>query len=170
MCSVSLSGRYELLKHFRLQHRHMQRYPCPHTNCPCTFKTWNALHIHLSRVHPKQTTQELQELSTFSCYLCTCSNLPTEKDYFSHVNTNLKSNETVTCMFGGCSFQTNIYRTFHSHKNKKHNPHTLKDFSPDIVKITRVHKNPLIILRKIQVINITLQLKQKINVQIVMWM
>lgn len=108
-CSLSLSGRYDLLKHFRLQHRHMQRYPCPHINCPCTFKTWNALYIHLSRVHPKQNTQELQELSTYICHLCTCSDLPTEKDYFSHIGTHLKSNETVPCMFGGCHFQTNLY-------------------------------------------------------------
>ena len=49
-CNVSQSGRFELLKHITLQRRRWQRYPCPHTKCPCTFKTWNALHIHLSRV------------------------------------------------------------------------------------------------------------------------
>ncbi|KAK0131528.1 putative nuclease HARBI1 [Merluccius polli] len=36
-------------------------------------------------------------------------------------------------MFGGCSFQTNVYGTFHSHKNWKHNRHTLKDFKPGVV-------------------------------------
>lgn len=68
-CNVSRSSRLELLKHIRLQHRHWQHYPCPHTICPCTFKTWKAVHIHLSRVHPKQNSQELLELSTFSCHL-----------------------------------------------------------------------------------------------------
>lgn len=100
-CNVSLSSRLELLKHIRLQHRHRQRYPCPHTTCPCTFKTWNAVHIHLSRVHPQQKSQELLELSTFSCHLCTCNDLPTEKDYFVHIGTHLRSNETVACMFEG---------------------------------------------------------------------
>ena len=136
-CDVSLSSRFELLKHIRLQHRHRQRYPCPHTKCPCSFKTWNALHIHLSRVHPKQNCQELLELSTFS-HLCTCIDLPTENDYFVHIGTHLRSNETVACMFGGCSFQTNVYGTFHSHKNRKHNPHILKDFKPGVVTTTGV--------------------------------
>lgn len=137
-CNVSLSSRLELLKHIRLQHRHRQRYPCPHTTCPCTFKTWNAVHIHLSRVHPQQKSQELLELSTFSCHLCTCNDLPTEKDYFVHIGTHLRSNETVACMFEGCSFQTNVYATFHSHKNRKHNPHTLKDFKLGVITITGV--------------------------------
>ncbi|XP_034096114.1 uncharacterized protein LOC117562389 isoform X1 [Gymnodraco acuticeps] len=137
-CSESLSGRYELLKHFRLQHRHRQRYPCPHTNCPCTFKTWNALHIHLNRAHPKQNSQEQLELSIFSCHLCTSSDLPTERDYFVHIGTHFKSHETVPCMFVGCSFETNIYATFHSHKNRKHKPHTLKDFKPGVVRTTLV--------------------------------
>lgn len=41
-------------------------------------------------------------------------------------------------MFGGCSFQTNVYGTFHSHKNRKNNPHTLKDFKPGVVITTGV--------------------------------
>lgn len=133
MCTVSLPSRYELLKHCRLQHRNVQRYSCPHTSCPCNFKTWNSLHIHLSRVHPKQSTQDQQQLVIYSCNLCQCSDLPTERGYFLHIGTHLKSNETVTCMFEGCHFKTNIYGTFHSHKNRKHNPHTLKDFKLGVV-------------------------------------
>lgn len=52
-CNVSPPAKFELLKHFRLQHCHRQHYPCPHTNCQCTFKTWNALHI---QVHTKQNS------------------------------------------------------------------------------------------------------------------
>jgi len=137
-CNLSVSGRPELLKHFRIQHYLRQRYPCPHTNCPCNFKTWNALRIHLSRVHPIPRSQEIQEWSTFSCHLCACSRLPTEREYFVHIGTHLKNNETVGCMFESCTFQTNIYGTFHSHKNRKHNPHTLKDFKPGIVTNTQV--------------------------------
>ena len=39
-------------------------------------------------------------------------------------------------MFEGCMFQTNIYGTFNSHKNRKHNPHALKDFKAGVVKHT----------------------------------
>lgn len=44
-----LSSRYELLKHFRLHHRNYeqrQQYPWINIHCPCTFKSWNTLHIH----------------------------------------------------------------------------------------------------------------------------
>ncbi|XP_054871620.1 uncharacterized protein LOC129350115 [Amphiprion ocellaris] len=44
-------------------------------------------------------------------------------------------------MFEGCCFQTNIYGTFHSHKNRKHNPHTLKDFKPGVVTTTQVSQD-----------------------------
>ncbi|KAL2095439.1 hypothetical protein ACEWY4_010158 [Coilia grayii] len=136
-CNISVATRFELLKHIRLEHNHRQRYACIHTDCPCSFKTWNALHIHLSRFHHKDNFQESSELSTFTCHLCACCDLHTERDYFVHIGTHLRSNETVTCMFSDCSFQTNIYATFHSHKNRKHNPHTLKDFKPGIVRTTQ---------------------------------
>lgn len=36
-------------------------------------------------------------------------------------------------MFKGCAFKTTIYNTFHTHKNRKHNPHTLNDFKAEVV-------------------------------------
>lgn len=48
----------------------------------------------------------------------------------------LRQYENVTCMFEGCAFQTKIYGTFKSHKNRKHTPHRLSDFKAGIVKIT----------------------------------
>lgn len=145
-CNISLSGRFWLLKHIRLQYCHRQHYPCPHTKCPCTFKTWNALHIHLSRVHSKQNSQELLELAMFSCHLCTCSDLLTQKDYFVQIGTHLKSHETVACMFGCCSSQTNMYGTFHSHKHRKHNQYTLKDFKPGVVRTIGVSQESVNLL------------------------
>ncbi|XP_070410106.1 uncharacterized protein [Nothobranchius furzeri] len=132
-CSVYCPNRYELLKHLRLQHRHRQSYSCPHLNCPCSFKTLNALQIHLSRVHPKQACQEILELESFSCAQCSCKSLSNERDFFMHVGLHLKSHEIVTCMFRNCTFKTNIYGTFHSHKNRKHTPHTISDLKPGIV-------------------------------------
>lgn len=139
-CNIILATRFELLKHVRLEHSHRQRYSCIHTDCPCSFKTWNALQIHLSRFHHKDNFQESSELSTFSCHLCSCSDIHSERDYFVHIGTHLRGNETVSCMFSDCSFQTNIYGTFHSHKNHKHNPHTLKDFKPGVIRTTQYSK------------------------------
>jgi hypothetical protein len=39
-------------------------------------------------------------------------------------------------MFVGCTFQTNIYGTFMSHKRSRHTPHNLTDFIPGIVLTT----------------------------------
>lgn len=117
-------------------HRHFgrnHRYPCTYISCPCKFKTWNALLLHLSRVHPTQTSQKQTQFSVFSCKLCACNDLATERDYFIHINAHLKNNETVHCMFSGCSFQTNINGTWKSHKNRKHTPYTLEYFKSGVV-------------------------------------
>lgn len=36
----------------------------------------------------------------------------------------------------GCTYQSNIYGTFNSHKNLKHNPHSLKDFKAGVDKVS----------------------------------
>lgn len=117
-----------------MKHPHFgrsSRFPCTYQNCPCTFKSWNALIVHQSKIHSTGVTHK--EKGIFSCHLCACSNLTSERDYFSHINAHLKRNETVTCMFLGCDFKTNIYCTFKSHKNRKHCHHTLADFKPKVV-------------------------------------
>lgn len=128
--------RKELLKHIRLIHNNRLRYACLYSNCPCNFKTMNALHIHLSRVHPK--TERQKHLTTFSCPLCACAGLSTERDFFSHLGNHFKSHETVACVFRDCHYKTNIHGTYHSHRNRKHKPHTLNDFKPGIVTTTEV--------------------------------
>lgn len=45
-------------------------------------------------------------------------------------------------MFEGCTYQSNIYGTFNSHKNRKHNPHSLKDFKAGVVKISVQSASP----------------------------
>lgn len=55
-----------------------------------------------------------------------------------HTLAFIQNNETVTCMCGGCSIQTNIHGTFYSHKKQKHKPCTLKDFKSGVVQITQV--------------------------------
>lgn len=136
ICGITVSARSKLLKHHRLQHRHYgrsQRYSCTYSDCPCSFKTWNALLIHLSRNHASRSGVNDKRRSTFSCHLCACSNLASEREYFVHINSHLKRNETVHCMFSGCNFQSNVYGTFKSHKNRKHSPHALNDFKFGVV-------------------------------------
>lgn len=89
----------------------------------------------------KQDSQKPLELTTFSCSLCACSSLSTEREFFSHLGIHFKSHETVTCVFRDCNYKTNIYGTFHSHKNRKHNPYTLNDFKPGIVTTTGVSQD-----------------------------
>lgn len=92
-------------------------------------------------MHSTQAGVTQKELSTFSCHVCKCKNLSNEREYFVHINTHLRRNEIVSCMFVGCSFQTCIYGTFKSHKSRIHTPHTLTDFVPGIV-TTRTLSSP----------------------------
>ena len=137
LCDISpVSSRYEILKHYKLKHghySHRHRHHCVYTRCSCTFKSYSKLLSHIYRTHSTEASPKSVEQCSFSCKLCACHELLNERDYFSHINEHLRSHETVTCMFEGCMFQTNIYSTFHSHKNRKHTPHTLNDFKSDIL-------------------------------------
>lgn len=146
-CSSKTSTRCQLLKHYRLNHPHYGRrqpYPCPYTICPCTFKSWNALRSHLCRVHNRDSSQQASSLASFTCQICAFPELANEKEYFSHIYVHLKAHETITCMFRGCTFKTNISGTFKSHKNRKHAPFSCSDFKPGIVIITGSPEIPLL--------------------------
>lgn len=131
-CTLSLSSRSELLSHYKLKHPQYgstARFPCTHPNCPCTFKTWNALKIHQSRIHSSTAKQT----AIFSCHHCTCSGFLSQKDFFAHIYGHLQSKERVTCMFLGCDFATNLYGNFRSHKSRKHRQYKLEYFKPGII-------------------------------------
>ncbi|KAJ0003222.1 hypothetical protein NQD34_008320 [Periophthalmus magnuspinnatus] len=147
LCQKVVSTRTRLFRHYKLVHVSRPLYPCIYLDCPCTFKTFKTLYSHTSRVHPhkKHIT-----VATFSCHLCTFSGLAAEKEYFSHINTHLKSSETVHCMFKGCSYQTNIYGTFKSHKTRKHTPYTLEDFKPGIVNTIESQTSACVAERKME--------------------
>lgn len=130
----------QLLKHYRLKHGHFGRrhpYPCTYSNCPCTFKTWNALRSHLCRSHVDQTSQRSVDCTTFSCHHCSCSDIASLREFSTHVNSHLKRHETICCMFDSCSFRTNIYGTYQTHRTRKHKTYTLNDFKAGIVKNDR---------------------------------
>lgn len=127
VCNTSVSRRSELLKHYKLEHRHYGRhhpYPCSHFNCPCTCKTWKALLTHLSRCHqPSSQT----EVTTLKCLLCNCNQLSNLEDYFQHIAEHLKNSETVVCVFQGCSYRTNIYGSFRTHRSRNHKHCSVND-------------------------------------------
>lgn len=39
----------------------------------------------------------------------------------------------MSCVFENCPFKTNIHGTFASHRSRKHTPHTLDDFKPELL-------------------------------------
>lgn len=102
-----------------------------HTQIACTFSTWSKLLNNTYKRHTKQETLNPEELTTFKWHLC--KELATKRDYFQHINGNLRHNETVQCMFVGCAFECNVYSTFNTHQCRKHNPHSLKDFKASAV-------------------------------------
>lgn len=134
-CGVSKAKRSELLKHFKLDHRNFGRrhpYPCVYSDCPCSFKTWSSLKSHVSRRHPQHPPQK-DALTTYKCLLCEYKHTSSFKDYFHHIGQHLKNNETVPCVFSGCSYKTNIYGSFRTHKARKHKSFSGEDLKPGIV-------------------------------------
>ncbi len=97
LCSASFTTRSYLFKHCRLQHSHFSKVspvPCLHDDCMCTFQTLSALRTHLSRYHtqePKSSANEIQELVTFKCPLCTFQQPFSESVLLSHIRTHLKN-------------------------------------------------------------------------------
>ncbi len=58
---------------------------------------------------------------------------PQNQTFFHHIAQHLKNFETVTCVYVGCSYQTNVYGSFKTHKWRKHKSETMNDFKPGIV-------------------------------------
>lgn len=133
-CGDCFLRRNEVLKHIRLHHRYGRghAYPCIFEHCPCKCKTWRALIAHLSKFHPAEQSQR-GHFSAFKCHLCNNRQLASETEYFQHIGKHLRNHELVSCMFNGCSYQTNLYGAFYTHKWRKHTPYTIRDFKPEAI-------------------------------------
>ena len=134
LCSASVeSSQGALLKHYRVNHGTYSRgytLPCPYIDCPCTFKTWGGLRTHLNRFH---VTKDTEVGHCFRCKICNSFHSNT-KDYFHHINSHLKRNETIECVLDGCNFTTNIYGTYATHKSRNHRgQHSVKAFKPELI-------------------------------------
>ena len=121
-CGVTKVRQSELLNHYKLQHSHFGRhrgYPCTYSSCPCSFTTWSSLKSHLSRSHPRLNPQK-DEHTTLRCLLCEYKNNSTLSEYLQHLVQHLKNHETLNSIFQGCSYKTNVYGSFQTHRCRHH--------------------------------------------------
>jgi len=96
----------------------------------------NALSTHLSRYHiaqPSSCTEQSQGPVTFKCSLYTFQQPFSDSAVFSHLRKHLKNHETVMCSYKDCSYKTNVYLSFSSHKTREHQAGVASDFQTDIV-------------------------------------
>lgn len=145
LCTYTSEKRAQLLKHYRISHGTYSRIvpvPCLHTECPCTFKSFNALKVHLSKIHSQhripESSSSSRALVSYKCHVCDLTELCSESDYFAHLRTHLRNNEKVQCPFKDCSFETNVYSTFNAHKSKAHHHHLYEDFKVGVVLSTQL--------------------------------
>ena len=92
ICSFHSDKRSGLLKHYRLRHGNTvrsQSVACLYQDCPCSFKTFNALKIHLSRCHVEKVVQSGPP--SFTCLRCRSGFYDSEKSYFEHIGSHLIS-------------------------------------------------------------------------------
>lgn len=128
LCAVSSDTRAQLLRHYRLQHSHFSRVsplPCLYDSCICTFQSFNGLKIHLSRFHKDFRRSGASDAAQaghaiFSCPMCEFKQPFSEATLFSHLRGHLKNHKMVTCPFKNCSYQTNVYSSFNTHKSRTH--------------------------------------------------
>ncbi len=91
-CPFNCENRAQLFKHYRLKHGSYARtepFPCLHHECLCTFKSLNALKVHLSRLHTKTPEQQpsADVPVKFCCLLCGFAQSCSETDYLTHLRT-----------------------------------------------------------------------------------
>ncbi len=138
-CPFSCEKRAQLFKHYRLKHGGYTRtepFPCLHQECLCTFKSLNALKVHLSRIHTKTPDQQQStDIPTkFSCLSCGFTESCSESDFFTHLHrAHLKVNHKVRCPYEDCNFESSVYSTFKAHKSKVHKQQISKRFKSEIV-------------------------------------
>lgn len=89
-CLFSCEKRARLLKHYRLKHGSYTRstpIPCLYTDCLCSFKSFNALRVHLTKNHSYQAHGSQSSpcdniLLIFHCPLCSFEEPCTESIFF----------------------------------------------------------------------------------------
>lgn len=134
-CSFNCEKRSQLFKHYRLKHGN-EPSPCLHQECLCTFKSFNALKVHLSSFHTNPSGQQTSADAAikFSCLSCGFAEYCSEADYLIHLRTvHLKVNHKVACPYKDCNFESSVCSTFKSHKSKRHKEQNGKAFESEII-------------------------------------
>lgn len=148
----STDKRGQLLKHYCLKHggfTRQQPIPCLHNDCLCTFKSFNALKVHLSVWHCQSDIGQASEPTVvFHCQLCEYIEPCTEAEFFTHLRSHLKRKQRVLCPYEGCDFHSNVNSTFNAHKSRVHRGSATTHFKTGIVsnidhqdKLTEVEKD-----------------------------
>lgn len=136
-CSFSCEKRAQLFKHYRLKHGTYARtepIPCLHDECLCTFKSFNALNVHLSSIHAKTSAQQPAVKCRLSCQSCGFIACCSESDFFSHLHSaHLKVHHKIRCPFKDCNFESSVYSTFKAHKSKMHGQQNWTMFKSEII-------------------------------------
>lgn len=138
-CSVSYDKRALLFKHYRLKHGSYTRtepFPCLHDDCLCTFKSMNALKVHLTRHHSKSLVKQPSVCAPdkFCCLSCGFAETCSETEYMKHLyNAHLKVKHQVSCPYKGCNFNSNVYGTFKTHKSRFHKEQDWRCFKSEII-------------------------------------
>lgn len=142
LCTFSSAIKVYLLRHYRLHHGQystVSPLPCLHHNCMCTFSSFNALKIHMSRVHRPNVVDRrvagndshgMVNMSAFHCPLCDFKQPFDERAMFFHLRGHLKLRQTVPCPFRDCTFKSNVYSTYNSHKCREH--HNASDYDVSV--------------------------------------
>ncbi|KAL2078046.1 hypothetical protein ACEWY4_025731 [Coilia grayii] len=137
LCEFSTAVKVRLMSHYRLLHgQHSTICPlaCPYHNCMCYFKTYNSLKVHMSRVHDaalQAGRENIGNRRAFKCQLCEFTQPFVERDMFLHLGRHLKQKQIVPCPFKDCSFTSNVYSTFTSHKCREHS--NSSDYATELV-------------------------------------
>ncbi len=137
-CNFTCDKRGQLLKHYRLKHGGYTRtspLPCVHKECPCTFKSFNALKVHISRAHSQIDDHCDPTKYVFQCQLCDFNEPCVEKICF-HTYGTYPDAPKSTVPLQDCNFETCIYTMFNAHKSRNHDGrqiHSQLQFKPDIL-------------------------------------
>ncbi|XP_051526338.1 uncharacterized protein LOC127424872 isoform X1 [Myxocyprinus asiaticus] len=135
-CVFACEKRALLLKHYHIKHGSYTRttpIPCLHTDCLCSFKSFNALKVHLTRNHSQHvdTEQTSGSKETPLIFHCEFKEPCTESLFFSQLRQHLKKNEKVQCPYKDCNFESRIYSAFNAHKCKEHQFSSQRKLNPN---------------------------------------
>lgn len=115
VCRKIHGSQVHLLRHYRVEHRHgskISALPCMCPECPWTFYTFSAFKTHMCRYHVIDSNQVRH---TFHLnVLCVDLNNPFLNTHCIVTSVHLMS---VVCPYKNCSYSTNVYSSFKTHKS-----------------------------------------------------